>query len=75
VNLWATPIFATGRTVAAQLRWKPTDMCTIAVWAFFILWGIVLIQSVVHRNLVLIFNCAVQMYVMREFVVGNVEAS
>jgi len=48
-------------------------MGTIAVWAFFILWGIGLIQSVVHRNLMLMLNFAFEMYVVREFVVGNVE--
>jgi hypothetical protein len=54
-------------------RWKPTDMGTIAVWAFFILWGIGLIQSVVHRNLSLAFNFAFEMYVVRAFVVGDLE--
>jgi hypothetical protein len=46
-------------------------MGTIAVWAFFILWGIGLIQSLVYRNLSLAFNFAVQMYVAREFFVGD----
>jgi hypothetical protein len=41
-------------------RWSQTDMGTIAVWAFFILWGIGLIQSLVHRNLSLAFNFAFQ---------------
>jgi hypothetical protein len=53
-------------------RRSQTDMGTIAVWAFFILWGIGLIQSLVHRNLSLAFNFAFQMYVAREFVVGDV---
>jgi hypothetical protein len=50
-------------------------MGTIVVWAFFIFWGGALIQSVLHRNFILVFNFTFEMYVVREFVVGNVEVT
>ena len=48
-------------------------MATIVLWVFFIIWGLCLIQSLGHRNLPLAFDFAFQMYVVREFVIGNVE--
>jgi hypothetical protein len=48
-------------------------MGTIAVWAFFISWGAGLIRSLLYRKLTLAFNLGFQIYVVREFVVGNVE--
>jgi hypothetical protein len=50
-------------------------MGTIAAWAFFILWGIGLIQSVAYRNGSLALNFVFQMYVVREFLVGDVESN
>ena len=57
----------------AKWRAEGGHMGTIAVWAFFIFWGGALIQSLLHRNVTLVFNFAFEMYVVREFVVGNVE--
>jgi hypothetical protein len=50
-------------------------METVAVWAFFIFWGGALIQSLLHGKLTLAFNLVFQMYVVREFVVGNVDVA
>jgi hypothetical protein len=50
-------------------------MGTVAVLAFFILWGGALIQSLLHGKLTVAFNVAFQMYVVHEFVIGNVEVS
>ena len=48
-------------------------MGTIAVWAFFILWGGALIGALLNWKLTLTFNIAFQMYVVREFLVGDVQ--
>jgi hypothetical protein len=48
-------------------------MGTIAVWAFFIFWGAGLIRSLLYRKLTLAFNFGFEIYVVREFVVGNVK--
>src|SRR5438270_6717340 len=46
-------------------------MGTIAVWAFFILWGGALIGALLNWKLTLTFNIAFQMYVVRDFLVGR----
>jgi len=50
-------------------------MGTIVVWAFFILWGLTIIQSLMYRNVTLAFNLAIQIFVVRQFYVGEVYTS
>jgi hypothetical protein len=55
------------------LALEASDMGTIAVWAFFILWGLTIIQSLLYRNIALAFNLALQIYVVQQFYVGEVK--
>ena len=50
-------------------------MATIVVWAFFILWGLTIIQSLMYRNVILAFNLAIQIFVVRQFYIDEVYTS